>query len=481
MMREPFNSRYFPLIFIPIAFLFTLVYSWATSPLYLGDGLDSSIFKTIGLGMVQGQMPYTDLFDHKGGILFLIQALGWLILPGRWGLFAVQVVFLSVTLFFMFRTACLYLDEKKGFLATLSGLFLYVLFMESGNQCESYALPFMAMSLYLALKFTRNSQDSTHPLLYSLVYGISFAFIFWIRPNDAVSQVGSIMAGIFILLIVRKQFKNAILNALVFLAGCAVVTTPLMVYFESRDCLLPLLDGTFLYNLKYVSDNGLPSAQMILMPSFIFGFLIWMSVKRDNKDMAFIFIPMLILTLMFIGKRDYAHYLIIIVPAAVVMFSMVIREKWRIFMGILILAIAIASVRQHKYVFKSFETRDQIERFYTQTRRIISNVPENERSQIWNLNLLTASNDDSPNVISTLGAMLDSRVTPCNRIFVYFHVETFGKEETAAANMPKWILADPTCNQFEEHEEFLRENYTIIDSTDGSCTGDMTLYKRIER
>ena len=480
-MKNPFSSRYFPLIFIPIAFLFTLIYSWATSPLYLGDGLDSSIFKTIGLGMTQGKMPYTDLFDHKGGVLFLIQYLGWLVAPSRWGLFIVQVLFLSSALFFMFRTACLFLDEKKGFLTTLAGMFLYMLFMESGNQCESYALPFTAVSLYLALKYACTNENAKHPLIFSLIYGGCFAFVFWIRPNDAVSQIGSIMAGIFILLIVRKEYWNAILNALTFLGGCLLITIPVVAYFTFHDGLLPLLDGTFLYNLKYVSDNGIPSAQMILMPTFVFGFLIWMAVKNKRASMNFIFIPMLVLTLMLIGKRDYAHYLIIIVPPAVVMFSIIIRERWRVFMGILLLAIAIASVRQHRYVFKSFETRNDIEAFYQQTRRIIGNVPEEERSMIWNLNLLTASNEDSPNVISTLEAMLDSKVTPCNRIFVYFHLETFGEEEGVEFNMPKWILADPTRNQFEDYEDFLNENYIAVDSTDGTCTGDVVLYKRAER
>lgn len=464
----------------PIAFLFTLIYSWATSPLYLGDGLDSSIFKTIGLGMAQGKMPYTDLFDHKGGVLFLIQYLGCLVSPGRWGLFTVQVIFLSASLFFMFRTACLFLDEKKGFLATLAGLFLYMLFMESGNQCESYALPFTAASLYLALKHASAQEKGKHPLGFSLIYGICFAFVFWIRPNDAVSQIGSIMAGIFILLLARKEYGNAVLNALAFLGGCALVTIPVMAYFALHDCLLPLLDGTFLYNLKYVSDNGMPSAQMILMPSFVFGVLIWMSVKRYRKDMLFIFIPMLVLTLMFIGKRDYAHYLIIIVPPAAAMFSMIISERWRVFMGILLLAIAVASVRQHRYVIKSFETRGDTEAFFQQTRRIIGNVPEEERTQIWNLNLLNASNEDSPNVVSTLEAMIDSRVTPCNRVFVYFHLDTFGEEETVAFHMPEWILADPTCNRFEVYEDFLNENYIVVDSTDGTCIGDVVLYKKAE-
>ena len=77
--------------------------------------------------------------------------------------------------------------------------------------------------------------------------------------------------------------------------------------------------------------------------------------------------------------------------------------------------------------------------------------------------------------------MIDSKVTPCNRVFVYFHLETFGEEESVAANMPKWILADPTCNQFEDYEDFLNENYVAVDSTDGTCTGDVVLYKKAEK
>ena len=477
-MKRLSDSKYFPLIFILISAIFTLIYSWSISPLFLGDGLDSSIFKTIGLGMTQGKMPYTDLFDHKGGILFIIQALGWLIAPGRWGLYLIQVVFMSATLIFLYKTTRIFLDSCKAFGATMASLLLYVVFMESGNQCETYMLPFSSMTLYLAVKYMYEKSDEKHPLKYSLLYGVAFAFAFWIRPNDAVSQIGSVMFGIFLFLLYRKEYKNAILNAMMFLCGCAVITVPVMTYFASKDCLLPLLDGTFLYNIKYVSEDGLPSAQMILVPSFVLGIIIWRAFKEEKRRMNFIFIPMLILTLMLIGKRDYAHYLIIIVPAGAVFFSVLIRNQWKIYLGILILALAIFSVRHHNYIFKSIETRSQIEAFYNQTRRIFSYIPENERTQVWSLNLLTASNDDSPNIFSTLDAMLDSGITPCNKVFVYFHLDTFPDEEKITANLPLWVAADPTRNDFELYESYLSENYTIVDSTDGTCVGDIVLYKR---
>ena len=147
-MKKNLLSRYFPLIFIPISFIFTLLYSWSISPLFLGDGIDSSIFKTIGLGMTQGKLPYVDLFDHKGGLFFMIQALGFAIAPGRWGQFLVQVLFMSATLIILFKTAELFLKQCHAFLATLAALMLYILFMESGNQCETYMLPFTSLEIH---------------------------------------------------------------------------------------------------------------------------------------------------------------------------------------------------------------------------------------------------------------------------------------------------------------------------------------------
>ena len=33
---------------------------------------------------------------------------------------------------------------------------------------------------------------------------------------------------------------------------------------------------------------------------------------------------------------------------------------------------------------------------------------------------------------------------------------------------------------FDDYSEFLKENYEAIAATDGTCTGDITLYRRID-
>ena len=64
---------------------FLLRFSYSTSFLWPGYcGYDSAIFQTIGKYWAQGSVPYRDLFDHKGPLIFFIDMLGYW-LHGRAG------------------------------------------------------------------------------------------------------------------------------------------------------------------------------------------------------------------------------------------------------------------------------------------------------------------------------------------------------------------------------------------------------------
>ena len=71
--------------------------------LYPGNSLrpvgDSAIFVYIGERMLAGKIPYVDLFDHKGPVLFFIQYLGLLLSPGSTnGIWVLEVVNMFFTL-----------------------------------------------------------------------------------------------------------------------------------------------------------------------------------------------------------------------------------------------------------------------------------------------------------------------------------------------------------------------------------------------
>ena len=145
--------RWFPLLFVPVAFVFLLFFSITTSPLYVYEGTDSAVFKTMGMVILQGRTPYVDQFDHKGIVLYLINALGQWIIPGRMGIFTLQVVGMSVALFFMFKTARLFTTPSKAALAIFIALFFYTGVIAGGNLEEEWSVYFFSISLYIACQY----------------------------------------------------------------------------------------------------------------------------------------------------------------------------------------------------------------------------------------------------------------------------------------------------------------------------------------
>lgn len=84
MKNVPYNwLPYVILLFAAVLFLF--LFSCTTSPLYEHHPFwfrgDCGIFQEIGVYLIHGGTPYVDLFDHKGSLLWFIQALGIWISP----------------------------------------------------------------------------------------------------------------------------------------------------------------------------------------------------------------------------------------------------------------------------------------------------------------------------------------------------------------------------------------------------------------
>ena len=92
---------------------FLLRFSYSTSFLWPGYcGYDSAIFQTIGKYWAQGSVPYRDLFDHKGPLIFFIDMLGYW-LHGRAGILVPQTVSLAATLFFLYKLGRVYLPRPS--------------------------------------------------------------------------------------------------------------------------------------------------------------------------------------------------------------------------------------------------------------------------------------------------------------------------------------------------------------------------------
>ena len=101
-MEKMYNKKsfLFILILFIISVLFVLIMSYSTSPLYpYYFGGDSAQFQTIGKGWSMGMIPYKNMFDHKGPIIFFVDMLGFLLTGTSFGIMLLQIIFMFFTLF----------------------------------------------------------------------------------------------------------------------------------------------------------------------------------------------------------------------------------------------------------------------------------------------------------------------------------------------------------------------------------------------
>ena len=68
-------GAYTGILFIFIIAFVTLLICTKSSPLYpLNDWVDANTYLTIGRGMLQGKVPYRDLYEQKGPLLYMLHA-----------------------------------------------------------------------------------------------------------------------------------------------------------------------------------------------------------------------------------------------------------------------------------------------------------------------------------------------------------------------------------------------------------------------
>ncbi|MBQ9141682.1 MAG: glycosyltransferase family 39 protein, partial [Lachnospiraceae bacterium] len=237
-----------------ICFIFIiamLIGSAYTSPLYPTNyGYDSAIFMLIGKAMVNGKTVYVDMFDHKGPILYFIEALGYY-LGGRTGIWILQCIFGLVTIFFTYATWKLIYNKQQGLrmndwlVVLVSGYSIFFYTFASGNLSEEYSLPFIAGCIYGFVKYViRIEKEIKHSWIYAVFYGASIAILVLIRMNNAVAVCAGVLV-IAVYLIYKKEYKNLLYNILGGMLGCSLILVPVIIYFLSKNALDDMIYATF--------------------------------------------------------------------------------------------------------------------------------------------------------------------------------------------------------------------------------------------
>lgn len=269
-MREFFRKNREDLIVGGVSFLlavfFVLIFSISTSPIYrsdyyaLGgtyDGGDSLHFQTDGVNWLNGKLPYRDGFDHKGPIIFLANALGWILGGGsRYGIMFFQIIALSVFIFFVWKISQL---AKKSYLWGGISVVVTLIFVTAcyamGNSVQEYNLPFLAIATYFLVKYFYQDKLGKHHPKYAFAYGMAFGASLLLQATNMIAICAGVLV-ILVILVKEKEWKNLWQNILMGLAGILVLWVPFALYFLLNGAFGEFVYCTLLFNFSYADKIG---------------------------------------------------------------------------------------------------------------------------------------------------------------------------------------------------------------------------------
>jgi len=294
-------------------------------------GYDSSVYTYIGRMMKKGYVPYKDMFDHKGPLMYFIQWLACTISPNSGlGIWGIQFLHVFISGFFSYLTTRLFTRNRVAIYLTILIGYLFCPYIckmftnDGGNYVEIYALPWISSSLYIFLRYFKVKTFKFYEIM---LVGVGFIATFLLRVNMVATWLIAIV--VFVQMCIKKEWKNIGKCIGAFFAGVSIILIPTLIYLLATNSLKDMFECYIIFNLFYTGSSGGIIATINSTRSFIFKgglsfytILFVLSLFYKNKNTAYwTSLIFYILSLMSccVSGRGYLHYFIVQIPFVVVL------------------------------------------------------------------------------------------------------------------------------------------------------------------
>ena len=335
------------LLFIFIAAAAAITICSKSSPIYpFNDWGDANCFMTVGKSMLHGLVPYRDLYEQKGPLLYMLHALAAIVCDTTFtGVFFIEVIAASFFLFFSYKLIKLYVPSADILLVPIIAAVVYsARSFCHGDSAEELCLPMFAFAIYTAIKSIK--QEKLPARAESVAVGITFAFVLWIKY----SMLGFYIGWFAVIAWQAIKHSNAKkLFEMTFWIGIGILipTVPILIYFSANNALADLwrvyfCDNLFLYSnsvnhfsLLIFSKNMLSGIKNIFTENLIPAILILtgllLLMRKKDKTEFFSYLIMGVFTFLFVygGGRHYNYYALIFsafVPIGIVSICKIIKR-----------------------------------------------------------------------------------------------------------------------------------------------------------
>jgi len=220
------------------------------SPIYtFNSDIDYNWFMTMGHGLVAGKIPYRDLFEQKGPIIYFVTAFCCLFPNPNIAMLILEILSMSLFFFFTYYIANKRLNTFYSLIAvTIMAVAIFTSWcrIRSGATVEEFTLPIYAYFLLCWLEFLLEKRDWNWKR--ALCLGLCFGIILWVKYTLVYFMLAPMV--IWLILSLRNhKYRAVITNLLTILAGVIIITLPIVIFFAANHALGDLIHVYFLINL----------------------------------------------------------------------------------------------------------------------------------------------------------------------------------------------------------------------------------------
>ncbi len=295
---------------------------------------DYAIFSYIGQQILQGRMPYTELWDHKPPVIFYIDALGLKLAGGSLvGIWALEFIAFFLGLVILLRVLKKFFPGWIALTVLCLGALHYVRLFDFGNYCEEFSLFFAVCALGLYFLTKRGT-------LSALGFGILGGLAFTCKQNTVGVWAALFLIDLCEALRHKDLFRGKLRFWLLTAAGFLAVNAAWCAYFAANGALAAYWDVAFRFNFVYSEKSGenrlacalttltfLPTVSPFLLIAFLAW--VWALIRRAYKDSPLTLFALVDLPIELIcaglSGMNYQHYFILCVTPALILLCALVR------------------------------------------------------------------------------------------------------------------------------------------------------------
>ncbi len=238
-----------------------------SSPLYpMNDWVDVHCFLTLGKGMLHGMVPYVDLYEQKGPVLYFVYAIVALFSQkSMFGQFLLEIITFGLFLYYSAKIAEIYLGKSRylyAIILILAAVIPTTAAFSHGGSVEQSCLFLFAYGLYTVLKACHENRGLTFHEAF--VNGLFAGAALWIKYTMLGFYIGLALFVLIWYLGWVRNFKKLLATIGQFLLGAAAVSAVVFAYFLIVGGLEELFTCYFYNNLfLYKEESEFSKAELI--------------------------------------------------------------------------------------------------------------------------------------------------------------------------------------------------------------------------